>query len=49
LPEEDWRSLPFVITLEKTVESNLRAAMARMAELDFMAEPPFAMPLERGL
>ena len=49
LPDEDWRSLPFVITLEKTVESNLRAAMARMAQLDFMAEPPFAMPLERGL
>jgi homoserine dehydrogenase len=49
LPEEDWRSLPFVITLEKTVESNLRAAMARMAEFDFMSEPPFAMPLERGL
>jgi hypothetical protein len=49
LPEEDWRSLPFVITLEKTVESNLRAAMARMAQFDFMAEPPFAMPLERGL
>jgi len=49
LPDEDWRSLPFVITLEETVESNLRAAMARMAQFDFMAEPPFAMPLERGL
>jgi homoserine dehydrogenase len=49
LPDEDWRSLPFVITLEKTVESNLRAAMARMAQFEFMAEPPFAMPLERGL
>jgi homoserine dehydrogenase len=49
LPDEDWRSLPFVITLEETVESNLRAAMARMSEFDFMAEPPFAMPLERGL
>ncbi len=49
LPAEDWRSLPFVITLENTVESNLRAALARMAELDFMSDPPFAMPLERGL
>ena len=49
LPDEDWRSLPFVITLEKTVESNLRAALARMAQFDFMAEPPLAMPLERGL
>jgi homoserine dehydrogenase len=49
LPDEDWRSLPFVITLERTVESNLRAALARMAQLDFMAEPPFAMPIERGL
>jgi len=49
LPDEDWRSLPFVITLETTVESNLRAAMARMAQFEFMAEPPFAMPLEKGL
>ena len=49
LPDEDWRSLPFVITVEATAEANLRAALARMAEFDFMAEPPLAMPIEKGL
>jgi homoserine dehydrogenase len=49
LPEQDWRSLPFVITTTATVESNLRHALAHMAEFDFMAEPPLAMPLEQGL
>ena len=49
LPEEDWRSLPFVITTEQTRESNLRAALSRMSEFDFMSEPPLALAIERGV
>jgi homoserine dehydrogenase len=49
LSDQDWRSLPFVITTTATIESNLRHALAHMMEFDFMAEEPFAMPLERGL
>lgn len=49
LPDEDWRNLPFVITVEKTEEARLRKAVARMSELDFMIEPPLALPIEAGL
>lgn len=49
LPDQDWRNLPFVITVEKTEESRMRRALARMAGLDFMIEPPLALPMESGL
>jgi homoserine dehydrogenase len=49
LPDEDWRNLPFVITVEKTTESNLIAAVSRMGEFAFMAEQPLALPMESGL
>jgi homoserine dehydrogenase len=49
LPDEDWRNLPFVITVEKSKESNVRAALARMNEFEFMAEAPLALPMEAGL
>jgi homoserine dehydrogenase len=49
LPDEDWRNLPFVITVEKSQEANVRAALARMGEFEFMAEPPLALPMEAGL
>jgi homoserine dehydrogenase len=49
LPDEDWRNLPFVITVEKTREANIRAALGRMSEFPFMAEPPLALPMEPGL
>lgn len=49
LPAEDWRNLPFVITVEKSQESNVRAALARMGEFEFMADAPLALPMEEGL
>lgn len=49
LPREDWRNLPFVITVEKTAEGRLRKALARMNEFEWMMEPPMALPMESGL
>jgi homoserine dehydrogenase len=49
LPEENWRDLPFVITVEPTTEQSIRAAVARMSELNFLIEPPLAMPMEKSL
>ncbi|MBZ5602833.1 MAG: homoserine dehydrogenase [Acidobacteriia bacterium] len=49
LPQENWRDLPFVITVEPTTEASVRAAVARMAELNFLIEPPLAMPMEKSL
>jgi homoserine dehydrogenase len=49
LPVEDWRDLPFVITVEPTTEAAIRAALARMAPLDFLLEPPLALPMEKSL
>jgi homoserine dehydrogenase len=49
LPDANWRDLPFVITVEPTSEASIRAAMARMAELNFFIEPPLALPMERSL
>lgn len=49
LPSDSKDNLPFVITVEPTSEHSVRGALAEMAELDFMAEPPLAMPMEPGL
>jgi homoserine dehydrogenase len=49
LANANWRDLPFVITVEPTTEQSVRAAMARMAELHFLIEPPLAMPMEESL
>src|ERR1700722_6509174 len=49
LPNANWRDLPFVITVEPTTEESVRAAIARMAELNFFIEPPLAMPMEQRL
>lgn len=49
LPGQDKQNLPFVITLESSPEASVRAALAEMQTLDFMVEPPLAMPIERGL
>jgi homoserine dehydrogenase len=49
LPSESKDNLPFVITVEPTSEKSLRGAISEMAELDFMAEPPLAMPMETGI
>jgi homoserine dehydrogenase len=49
LANANWRDLPFVITVEPTTEQSVRAAIARMAELNFLVEPPLAMPMEQSL
>ncbi|MGI0017195.1 MAG: ACT domain-containing protein, partial [Nitrosotalea sp.] len=49
LPSENWRDLPFVITVEPATEQSIRDAIAQMASLNFLLEPPLAMPMERSL
>ena len=49
LPNEPKDDLPFVITVEPADEGAIRAAVAEMAALDFMIEPPLALPMEKGL
>ena len=49
LPKADWRDLPFVITVEPATEQSVRAAISRMLELNFLIEPPLAMPMELPL
>jgi homoserine dehydrogenase len=49
LPNANWRDLPFVITVEPATEESVRAAVARMSELNFFIEPPLAMPMELPL
>src|ERR1035441_2275630 len=48
LPREDWRNLPFVVTTEPANEQALRDALVEICDVDFLVEPPFAMPMERG-
>ena len=48
LPREDWRDLPFVITTETAREKAVRDALIEIRELDFLVEPPFAMPMVKG-
>lgn len=49
VPCDTKDNLPFVITVEPTEERALRDAVAAMANLDFLVEPPLALPMERGL
>jgi homoserine dehydrogenase len=49
LPTETKRDLPFVITVEPTYEHAIRDAVAEMAQLDFLLEPPLALPMETAL
>jgi homoserine dehydrogenase len=49
LPQANWRDLPFVITVEPTTEQSIRAAVARMSQLNFLVEPPLALPMEESL
>jgi homoserine dehydrogenase len=48
LPREDWRDLPFVITTQPAREQAIRDALLHIRDADFLVEPPFAMPMERG-
>ncbi len=49
IPSENWRDLPFVITVEPTTEQAIRDALAEMSTQDFLVEPPLAMPMEKPL
>jgi homoserine dehydrogenase len=49
LPDENAENLPFVITVERSSEASIRAALGRMQKLDFFIEPPLAMPMETSL
>jgi homoserine dehydrogenase len=49
IPAENWRDLPFVITVEPTSEQSIREAVTDMAAHDFLLEPPLAMPMEEPL
>lgn len=48
-PAEQKTNLPFVITVESTTEKAIREAVEEMSGLDFLCEPPLAMPMEPGL
>jgi homoserine dehydrogenase len=49
LPMESKQDLPFVITVEPTYEHAIREAVTQMAQLDFLLEPPLALPMETSL
>jgi len=49
LPTESKQSLPFVITLEPSLEHDVRDAVAEMSGLEFLVEPPLVLPMERSL
>ncbi|HEY6393073.1 MAG TPA: homoserine dehydrogenase [Bryobacteraceae bacterium] len=49
IPAQNWRDLPFVITVEPTSEQSIREALAEMSSHEFLIEPPLAMPMEKSL
>ena len=49
LPCENKSDLPFVITVEPTYEHAVREAIHKMSSLDFLREPPLALPMEPPL
>ena len=48
-PCETKHDLPFVITVERTSEQSIREAVEKMSSLDFLLEPPLALPMEPPL
>jgi homoserine dehydrogenase len=48
-PCDNKHDLPFVITVEPTSEQSIREAVAKMSSLDFLLEPPLALPMEPSL
>jgi len=48
-PCETKHDLPFVITVEPTTEQSIREAVEKMSPLDFLLEPPLALPMEPPL
>ncbi len=49
LPCDTKHDLPFVITVESTSELAIREATEQMSKLDFLREPPLALPMEPPL
>lgn len=49
VPCETKDNLPFVITLEPSPEGAIREAVEEMSGLDFLVEPPLALPMERSV
>ena len=49
LPSDNFRDLPFVITVHPTSEQSIREALVEMSTHDFLVEPPLAMPMEKSL
>jgi homoserine dehydrogenase len=49
LPCDNKHDLPFVITLEPTTEEAVGEAVKEMSKLDFLLEPPLALPMEPPL
>jgi homoserine dehydrogenase len=49
LPCPGKDDLPFVITLEPTTEQAVREAVEEMSKLDFLLDPPLALPIEPPL
>jgi homoserine dehydrogenase len=49
LPSDSKQDLPFVITVEATSEQAIRDAVDQMSTLDFLVEPPLALPMEPAL
>jgi homoserine dehydrogenase len=48
-PCETKHDLPFVITVEPTSEQAIRDAVEEMSHLEFLREPPLALPMEPPL
>ncbi len=48
-PCDTKHDLPFVITVEPTSEQSIRDAVTEMSQLDFLREPPVALPMETAL
>jgi homoserine dehydrogenase len=48
-PCETKHDLPFVITVEPTTEQSIRESVEQMSHLDFLREPPLALPMEPPL
>ena len=49
LPIENWRDVPFVVTVEPTTEESIRSAMRDMLTMNFLLEPPLVMPMENPM
>lgn len=48
-PHQDADNLAFVLSVKPTSEASMTAALAKMESLDFLREPPLALPMENIL